>query len=107
MPRNQRSYTAEFRANAVKLATEMGTSAAARELKISANTLHLWTSKARKGELPLNPEVTGTKSGKSVLEQMKDLEQENKMLKGEIANLTLENKILEDAASFFASRRKK
>jgi len=40
----QRHYTAEYRANAVKLAQEIGGSAAARELKIPTDTLDLFAN---------------------------------------------------------------
>jgi transposase-like protein len=44
----QRSYTAEYRANAVALAKEMGGSGAARQLKIPADTLYTWMARVSK-----------------------------------------------------------
>jgi len=102
-----RSYTAEYRANAVKLAKEYGASAAARELKIPTDTLYTWISRAKSGDLPLNPIPMEPKSAKRLAEQVRDLEQQVKMLRGENAQITRENQILEDAAAFFAARRKK
>jgi len=103
----QRSYTAEYRANAVRLATEYGTSAAARELKMSPDTLYTWVSRAKNGILPLSLVTTETKGAKNLSERIKDLERENKMLRSENAQIMRENQILEDAAAFFAARRKK
>ena len=101
-----RSYTAEYRQNAVKLANEIGTSAASRELKISSDTLYTWVARARMGDLPQSTSVIGM-GPKGMAQRVKELEQENKMLQGEIAQIKRENQILEDAAAFFAARRKK
>ena len=53
--RVQRSYTAQYRADAVKLAKEMGGSAAAKQLEIPADTLYMWISRAKNGDLPMSP----------------------------------------------------
>jgi len=103
----QRSYTAEYRANAVALAKEMGTSAAARQLKISANTLYTWMGRAKNGDLPMSPIAPSAKDSLNLAERVKELERENKMLRSENAQIMRENQILEDAAAFFAARRKK
>jgi transposase len=103
----QRSYTAEYRVNAVKLAKEIGTSAAARELKISTDTLYTWISRAKNGDLPLSPIAPEAKNALNLAERVKELEQQVKMLRSENAQIMRENQILEDAAAFFAARRKK
>ncbi|MDR0424440.1 MAG: transposase [Clostridiales Family XIII bacterium] len=59
----QRSYTAEYRANAVALAKEMGGSAAARQLKIPADTLYTWISRAKNGDLPMSAKEIAEPSG--------------------------------------------
>lgn len=56
----QRSYTAEYRSNAVALAKEMGASAAAKQLGIPADTLYTWVSRAKKGSLRQSPINAGT-----------------------------------------------
>jgi len=103
----QRSYTAEYRANAVVLAKEMGASAAARQLKIPADTLYTWISRAKNGDLPLSPMPPDPKNSLNLAERVKELEKENKALRSEMAQMAREHQILEDAAVFFAARRKK
>jgi len=103
----QRSYTPEYRANAVALAKEMGASRAARELKIPADTLYSWISRAKNGSLPLSQIPPEPKASLNLAERVKELERENKMLRSENAQIMRENQILEDAAAFFAARRKK
>jgi transposase-like protein len=47
------------------------------------------------------------KKSLNLAERVKELERENKALRGENAQILRENQILEDAAAFFAARRKK
>lgn len=103
----QRSYTAEYRANAVKLASEIGAGAAARELKMPADTLYTWISRAKNGELPMSPVAPEAKNVLNLAERVKELEAQNKALRAEMSQMKRENEILEEAAAFFASRRKK
>lgn len=103
----QRSYTAEYRADAVELAKEMGTSVAAKQLRIPADTLYTWVSRAKQGDLPLSNSGPTPKASLNLAERVKELERENRMLRGENAQILRENQILDDAASFFAARRKK
>lgn len=103
----QRSYTAEYRRDAVLLAKEMGASAAARQLKIPADTLYTWISRAKSGDLPMSPIAPEAKNSLDLAQKNKELERENKMLKSELAQIKREHEILEDAAVFFAARRKK
>jgi transposase len=102
-----RSYTIEYRANAVALAKEIGGSAAARQLKIPADTLYTWISRAKNGDLPMSPTPPDPKASLNLAERVKELEQQVKMLRGENAQMQRENQILEEAAAFFAARRKK
>ncbi len=103
----QRSYTVEYRANAVLLAKEIGASKAARQLKIPADTLYTWISRAKNGDLPMSTTPPDAKASLNLAERVKELEREIKMLKSENAQILRENQILEDAAAFFAARRKK
>ena len=103
----QRNYTAEQRADAVKLAAEIGAEAAARELKMPSNTLYTWISRAKSGELPMSPVAPEAKNVLNLAERVKELERANKMLRSENAQIKRENEIIEDAARFFASRQKK
>jgi transposase len=103
----QRSYTAEYRANAVELAKDMGGSAAARQLRIPADTLYTWISRAKAGDLPMSDTPPDPKASLNLAERVKELERENKALRSENAQILRENQILEEAAAFFAARRKK
>ncbi len=107
MARGQRSYTPEYRANAVALAKEVGASVAARQLKIPADTLYTWIARAKSGDLPMSPIAPDPKSSLSLAERIKELERENKALRSENIQIQRENQILEEAAAFFAARRKK
>jgi len=103
----QRHYTAEYRANAVKLANEIGGSAAARELKIPTDTLYTWISRAKNGDLPLSITPPEAKNVLNLAEKVKELEAQVKTLRSENAQIQHENQILEEAAAFFAARRKR
>ncbi|MEG1953693.1 MAG: transposase [Hydrogenoanaerobacterium sp.] len=103
----QRSYTAAYRSDAVKLAKELGASAAAQQLKIPTDTLYTWISRAKKGDLPMSPTPPEPKASLNLAERVKELEREIKALRGENAQIQRENRILEDATAFFAARRKK
>jgi transposase len=103
----QRSYTPEYRANAVALAKEMGASNAAQQLRMPADTLYMWISRAKNGDLPLVQTPPDPKASLNLAERVKELEKEVKVLKSENAQIMRENIILEDAAAFFAARRKK
>jgi transposase len=104
---SQRTYTSEFRANAVKLAEEIGASDAARELKMPSDTLYTWISRAKSGDLPMNPIALEPKKVLNMAERVKELEKELKAVRSENIQIKRENVILEEAAAFFASRRKK
>ena len=102
-----RSYTTKYRADAVKLASEIGGSAAARQLKIPSDTLYCWIARAKRGELPQSEVAPNPKESLNLADRVKELEKEVKMLKGENAQILRENQILEEATAFFVARRKK
>jgi transposase len=93
-----RTYNAEFRIEAVKLANEIGSTKAAKELNIPSGTLDTWIHKAKNGLL----KGSGA-SPKSAL----TLAEENKRLLQEIRELKRSNEILSKAAAFFAASQKK
>ena len=103
----QRSYTSEYRAEAVELSRSIGTSAAARQLKMPVDTLYTWISRAKQGDLPQSPVPPSPKASLNLAERVKELEREIRMLRSENSQILKENQILEDAAAFFAVRRKK
>lgn len=88
--KTRRKYTAEFKAEAVKLVTDEGysISQAARNLDINANMLARWkqqlTGESAKNQLPV------------------DEQEELKQLREEVRQLKLEKEILKKATAFFA-----
>lgn len=92
MSRKRRQYTAEFKADAVKLVTEQGYGLreAARSLGIAESLLYVWKHKlAAEGSQGLTED-----------EQM-----ELTRLREENRRLRMERDILKKAAAFFANER--
>ena len=90
--REKKSYTAEFRESAVKLAIESKVSFAetARELGINGNTLHTWIKKySRPKDI-----ITG-RTDEHLYDELKRLKKEN-------ARLKEERDLLKKAAAYFA-----
>ena len=92
-----KTYTAEFKESAVKLAVESDqpVSTTAKELGVNVNTLHTWIGKLHR------PKGANKTSGKQehndehLYDELKRLRKENSKLKEERA-------ILKKAAAFFA-----
>ncbi len=90
----RRRFTAEFKREAVKLATQAGVSKAkvAEELGIHANALTRWVLEARVGRWEMSP-------GKPLkTEQQAEIER----LKRELQRVKTERAILKKAVSYFA-----
>lgn len=89
------SYTQEFRDESVRLVQESGRTVAevARELGVQVWTLRGWIKKAReKQRAGLAPEP-------------ETLEQENRRLRREVAQLRQEREILKKATAYFAKEQ--
>jgi transposase len=92
-----KTYSAEFRESAVRLANESDQSIAqtAKDLGINVNTLHTWISKySRSGD-----------QDKAVRTDQ-HLSDELKRLKKEVARLTEERDLLKKAAAYFAKEQR-
>lgn len=90
----RRSYTAEFKREAVRLASKPGLSrrAAAKQLGIHPNVLATWMDKVEQG-------AWNEKSGEPLKsEQQSELER----LRREVADLKMERDVLRKAAAYFA-----
>ena len=105
--RKIRTYTENFKKDAVKLAREISNKKAAEELGIPENTLNGWIRKAKDGDLDLG---LGTQTPQGAM----SLASELKLAKEEIKRLTKENaknketiEFLTNATAFFAERRQK
>jgi transposase len=92
-----KTYTAEFRESAVKLATESEQSVAqvAKDLGVNENTLHTWISKYSKRTEVAKPARTD-----------EHLYDELKRLRREVAILTEEKTLLKKAAAYFAKEQR-
>lgn len=92
MSTKRRTYTAEFKAEAVKLVTEQGYSLgeAARSLGVHPNLLRNWKQKRD----------VGPDSGGPVKDVL--LVEENRRLREENRRLRLERDILKKATAYFA-----
>ena len=101
-----RTYTHDYKVQAIKLAYEIGQSKAAKELGISSNTVSTWVRNARIGKIDIGDDVKLDKP-LSASERLSILEKENKALKKKIADLEEKNEFLEEASAFFAASRQK
>ena len=98
MSKNQRNfYTSEFKASAVKLATESGQSVAqiARDLGVNDNTLHTWINNSLKPNKSNNGNMS--KTSECHFEEVKQL-------KKELALVKQERDLLKKAAAYFAKQ---
>jgi transposase len=94
MPRSRRSFTREFKVQAVKMVTEQGYSfaEAARQLGVRENQIRNWKKL-------LDAEMSRTASGDGT---RPTLDAELHRLRAENKRLQLEHDILKKAAAFFA-----
>jgi transposase len=93
-----RSYSREFKVDALTLSKELGRTKTAKELGIPLATLETWYQKSKRGEL--TGMGTPPQTAITLAEEVKRLKQENKELRRT-------NEILKDAAVFFAASQKK
>jgi transposase len=98
----RRKFTAEFRAEAIRMVLEQGLGIAetARRLEMSDKSLGNWVrrSQRRSAGLPSGAAGAGTVAARSVSE----LEAEVSRLRAENARLKTEREILKKATAFFA-----
>ena len=105
MAQNQKSYDNELKAQAVKLAQEIGGHKAAKELGIPKGAMYTWIKAFQEGGLSANEAVHTPKNALSLKDELiklrkrvKELDKENRRLKGE-------NQFLEEASDFFPASR--
>ena len=94
-PKSRQRYTAEFKADAVRLVVEQDYSCAeaARRLGISANNVVRWVRQHREQQ----------EAADQGMPSPQDLKAELRRLRKEIERLRMEREILKKAAAFFAN----
>jgi len=97
-----KSYTEEYKAEALKLSSEIGKSKAAKKLGIRDWTINRWETKAREGVQ--EAKITEKRESRS---QIKELQEKIKEMEKEMTQIKKENEFLEEAARFFAANRQK
>ena len=93
--RAKRTFTTEFKAEAVRIAKERGSiGRAAKELSLTVSSLREWVRRAEEGTL--------AKGGSLELSEQEEL----KRLRREVKTLRMEREFLKKAAAFFAKEPK-
>ena len=107
MGQQQRSYTKEYKVQAVKLVLEIGITKASRELGVPDNTLYGWRRAYQDGKLDLGPGTQTPQGAMTLAEEVNQLRKQVKDLTKENRRLKEENEFLEEASAFFAASRRK
>ena len=107
MKRTARSYSKEYKVEAVKLAREIGGKKAAAELGIPDGTVSSWVHEARKGAIDTGKGTQSPQSGMTQAAEIQRLKDENKAITRENKRLREENAFLEEASAFFAASRQR
>ncbi|MBQ8699603.1 MAG: transposase [Schwartzia sp.] len=100
-----KKYDHEYKVQAVKLAKEIGSGKAAKELGISPNTIYGWMSDHRAGRLDIGARTP--ENAMTLAEEVTALRKQVKEQAKEIRRLKEENEFLEEASAFFAASRRK
>ena len=103
----QRQYDHEYKVQAVKLAQEMGSANAAKELGIPKDTMYGWMKAVRDGRLDVGGGAHTPQSAMTLNEELIQLRKQVKDQDKEIKRLKKENEFLEEASAFFAASRLK
>lgn len=102
-----RKYDREYKIQAVKLAKEIGSSKAARELGIPTDTMYGWMRAVREGRLDLGKGAHEPGDAMTLAEEVSSLRKQVKEQTKEINRLKEENEFLAEASAFFAASRRK
>ena len=91
----KRSYTEQYKQEAVRLVREVGVAEVARRLEMPAKSLANWVRRSRAGQALVSDKRA----------PVDELEAENRRLRADNARLRLEREILRKAAAYFAKLR--
>ena len=97
-----KSYSAEYRKEALKLVDEIGKKEAVKRLGVTEWTLNEWLKKAGQRKKEEN-----TEKAASLRSENLELQEKIAKLEKENARIKQENEFLEEAARFFAASRQK
>ena len=105
--KQDRSYSADFKASAVQLALRSPSlDVVAKELGIPKPTLYTWVHHFKKGSLQPKPSLSTQPTLEKLQANVVCLMDENRKLNKTIATLMEEKAILKKAASYFARELK-
>ena len=107
MAKKQRTYDTEYKAQAVKLAQEIGGHKAAKELGVPDGTIYCWIKAFKEGRLHVASAVHTPDDALSLNEELIELRKRIREQEKEIQRLKEENEFLEEASAFFAASRRK
>ena len=107
MMSKNRQYDNDFKVQAVKLAKEIGTEKAAKELNVPSNTLYGWVNKAKVGGLDISLGERNPEDALNIAQENQQLKKKTNAMEKEIKRLNEMNEFLEDAAALFAASRQK
>jgi len=102
-----KSYDQEFKAQAVKLAQEIGGHKAADELGVPKGTIYAWLKAFKEGRLDAKEAIHTPNNAISLNEELIELRKRLRDQDKEIRRLKEENEFLEEASAFFAASRRK
>ena len=97
-----KTYTEEYRAEALKYVEEIGRGVTAKKLGISLGTLDTWRQKARAGKT--ETEIQEKQENRA---EIRELQEKIREMEKEMSRIKRENEFLEEAARFFAVSRQK
>lgn len=102
-----KQYDHEFKVQAVKLAQEIGSAKAAKEIGIPKDTMYGWMKAVREGRLDIGEGAHSPQNALTLNEELIQLRKQVKAQEKEIKRLKEENEFLEEASAFFAASRRK
>ena len=102
-----KSYDQEYKAQAVKLAQEVGALKAATELGVPKGTLYCWIKAFNEGRLEATQAVHMPTNALTLNEELIQLRKRIKEQDKVIRQLKEENEFLEEVSAFFAASRRK
>lgn len=101
-----RSYTNEYKIEAVKLSHEIGPAKSARELDVPEGTMYTWLRQERLGTLETD-ENTKPQNARKLADEVKQLKHDIKQRDTQIKEQERVIEILKEASIFFAKSQKR